>query len=151
MHRACSFSDVFLIFLVIFVQNDRTVLLFINLRVDNILKLSLIAMGQVVMIDHAAKLLIILEHSLVVSQLKPIADRLQRFHVEIVLQTEVNVYFTSSHHQLLQLQIFEVFVKNQVCAEFGYVELKVFFWEDCGFTLIGDDSHKLIVDLAVFS
>lgn len=115
------------------------------------MELPLVFVGLIVPIDHHPKLLVVFVNPLVAGDLLSVNNDLQRFHVEIVLETKVNVNFTSPHHQLLQLQILQLFVEDQVGTEFRDIKLEIFLREDSGFALIGDDSHQLSIDLAVFA
>jgi hypothetical protein len=150
-HVSDCFSDVLFIFITVFVEDYRSVLLLVWLGVDHIVELPLVFVGLIVPIDHHSKLLVVFVNPLVAGDLLSVSNDLQRFHVEIVLETKVNVNFTSPHHQLLQLQILQLFVEDQVGTEFRDIKLEIFLGEDSGFALIGDDSHQLSIDLVVFA
>lgn len=63
----------------------------------------------------------------------------------------MDIYFAGSYQQLLQLYILQLFVKDQISAEFRDIELQIFLGEDGRLALVSDYTHQFGVDLAVFS
>lgn len=63
----------------------------------------------------------------------------------------MDIDFASTDEKLFEFYVFEFFVEDEVGAELRDVELKIFFGEDCWFTLIIDDGHQLGIDVALLA
>ena len=64
------------------------------------------------MVDHVAKLAIVLVDALISYDFFVVFNYFQRFHVEVVLERKMNVNFAGSYQQFFQLHILKLFVKD---------------------------------------
>jgi hypothetical protein len=78
-------------------------------------------------------------------------QNLQRFHVEVVLEGEVNINFAGAYEKLLQLDVLEFLMEDEVGAELGDVKLQILLGENCRFALIINNRHQLAINFTLLS
>lgn len=49
------------------------------------------------MVDHGSKLLVVFGDTIVLGEFRTVADDFKRFHVEVVLEREVDIYFAGPY------------------------------------------------------
>lgn len=67
------------------------------MRFDDGGKFSLILMSLIIMVDHGSKLLVVFGDTIVLGEFLTVADDFKRFHVEVVLEREVDIYFAGPY------------------------------------------------------
>lgn len=132
-------------------KNQWWIFLIFRLWIDQSSKLSIIFIDQIIMINHISKLIIVLANSLIFSKLISISNDLERFHIKVVFQWKMNIHFTSPYQQFFKFYVFQLLMKNKICAKFRYIELQILFGEDYWLALICNYTHELMIYLTIFS
>jgi len=78
-------------------QDNRGFFIDLRFGVDDSGKLSLAFVSLVVMIDHAPELVVVLADAFIFGYFISIGYDLQRFHVEVVFEGKVDIYFAGPH------------------------------------------------------